>query len=126
MRIINADRDGRYRVVMEVIADPHQPCVLLDTRLEGDADLLRHLHLFVLLSPHLNVGGWGNNANVARISGYEFLTAHKDNTWLALGANVPFVRRSCGYVGTTDGWQDLAKISSSIGSSPRPLTGMSR
>jgi glucoamylase len=35
VRITNADRDGRYRVVMEVIADPHQPCILLDTRLEG-------------------------------------------------------------------------------------------
>ena len=100
---------GRYRVVMEVIADPHQPCILLDTRLEGDADFLQRLHLFVLLSPHLNVGGWVNTANVAQISGHEFLTAHKDNTWLALGANVPFVRRSCGYVGRTDGWQNLSK-----------------
>ena len=89
VRIINADREGRYRVVMEIITDPHQPCLLVDTRLEGDADLLRRLRLFVLLSPHLNVGGWGNSANVARMAGYEFLTAHKDNTWLALGANVP-------------------------------------
>ncbi len=109
VRITNADREGRYRVVMEVITDPHQPCLLLDTRLEGDADLLRRLRLFVLLAPHLNLGGWGNNANVARMIGYEFLTAHKDNTWLALGANVPFVRRSCGYVGKTDGWQDLSQ-----------------
>ncbi len=107
VRITNADREGRYRVVMEVITDPHQPCVLLDTRIEGDADLLRRLRVFVLLAPHLNVGGWGNNANVARMAGYEFLTAHKDNTWVALGASVPFVRRSCGYVGKTDGWQDL-------------------
>jgi glucoamylase len=109
VRITNTDHDGRYSLVMEVIADPHQPCILLDTRLEGDADFLQRLHLFVLLSPHLNVGGWGNTANVAQISGHEFLTAHKDNTWLALGANVPFVRRSCGYVGTTDGWQNLSK-----------------
>ncbi len=107
VRITNADRDGRYRVVMEVIADPHQPCVLIDTRLEGDPDLLSRLHLYVLLSPHLEVGGWGNNANVARMAGYEFLTAHKRGTWLALGATAPFVRRSCGYVGKTDGWQDL-------------------
>jgi glucoamylase len=107
VRITNADRAGRYRVVIEAITDPHQPCVLLDTRLEGDADLLGRLRLFVLLSPHLNVGGWGNSANLARMAGYEFLTAHKDNTWLALGANVRFVRRSCGYVGRTDGWQDL-------------------
>ena len=126
VRITNADRAGRYRVVMEVITDPHQPCVLIDTRLEGDPDLLRRLRLFVLLSPHLDVGGWDNNANVARMAGYEFLTAHKKNSWLALGANVPFVRRSCGYVGTTDGWQDLVGISSWIGSSTRRLRAMSR
>src|SRR5713101_6577762 len=40
VRITNTDHDGRYSLVMEVIADPHQPCILLDTRLEGDADLL--------------------------------------------------------------------------------------
>jgi hypothetical protein len=40
--------------------------------------------------------------------GREFLTANKEGTWLALAATAPFARRSCGYVGTTDGWQDLA------------------
>jgi glucoamylase len=107
VRIINSDRDGRYRIVMEIVTDPHQACVLIDTRLRGDPDLLARLHLYVLLSPHLEVGGWGNTANVARMAGYEFLTAHKRGTWLALAATVPFVRRSCGYVGKTDGWQDL-------------------
>src|SRR5579885_3272973 len=108
-RIVNSDRSGRYRLIMDVITDPHQPCLLLDTWLDGDPDLLPRLRLFVLLSPHLNVGGWGNSANVARMAGYEFLTAHKDSTWLAMGASVPFVRRSCGYVGRTDGWQDLSQ-----------------
>jgi glucoamylase len=109
VRIVNADREGRYRLTIEVISDPHQGCVLLDTRLEGEPDFLHKLHLYVLLAPHLEVGGWGNNGNVAYIAGREFLTAHKGGTWLALGATVPFVRRSCGYVGTTDGWQDLAR-----------------
>jgi glucoamylase len=109
VRLINTDPEGRYRIVIEVIADPHQPCVLLDTRLEGDPAFLRKLHLYTLLAPHLEVGGWGNNGNVATIAGREFLTAHKNGTWLALAATVPFVQRSCGYVGTTDGWQDLAR-----------------
>src|ERR1700731_3847523 len=77
-RIVNTDRGGRYRVVMEVITDPHQPCLLLDTRLEGDADLLSRLHLYVLLAPHLNLGGVRNNVNGARMPGHHFLTAHDD------------------------------------------------
>ncbi|HJU09567.1 MAG TPA: glycoside hydrolase family 15 protein [Candidatus Binataceae bacterium] len=108
VRIVNADREGRYRLVMEVITDPHLPCLLIDTRLEGQPEWLQKLHVYALLAPHLEVGGWGNNGNVARIAGREFLTAHRDGTWLAMAATAPFVRSSCGYVGTTDGWQDLA------------------
>jgi glucoamylase len=106
-KLICSDREGRYRLVKQVIADPHQPCLLIDVQLEGDPALLDKLHLYVLLAPHLAVGGWGNNGNAALIVGHEFLTAHKDGYWLALGATVPFAARSCGYVGSTDGWQDL-------------------
>jgi glucoamylase len=108
VQIVNSDPEGRYRLVMEVIGDPHQPCVLVDTNIEAEPEWLRKLHVYALLSPHLEVGGWHNNGNVARIAGREFLTAHKDGTWLAMAATAPFVRASCGYVGTTDGWQDLA------------------
>ena len=110
VRIINAEPAGRYRIVIEAISDPHQPCVLLETKLEvSDKSLTGKLRLYALLAPHLEVGGWGNSGNVAKIAGSEFLTAHKNGTWLAMRATLPFARRSCGYVGTTDGWQDLSK-----------------
>ncbi|HET6203914.1 MAG TPA: glycoside hydrolase family 15 protein [Planctomycetota bacterium] len=107
-RIINTDREGRYRIIKEVIADPHQPCILVRTWLEGEPRFLTRLRLFVLLAPHLDAGGWGNSGYVAEAAGRGLLTAQKHGTWLALGATIPFVRRSCGYVGTTDGWTDLA------------------
>ncbi len=108
-RVTSVEKEGRYRIIKEIISDPHQSCVLIDTRLEGDPELLGKLHLYVLLAPHLEVGGWNNNGNTALIAGREFLTAHKGGTWLALAATQPFVRQSCGYVGTTDGWSDLAQ-----------------
>ncbi len=108
VRITSRERADRYQLIEEIIADPHQPCLLIDARLDGeDPAFLAKLHLYVLLAPHLSVGGWGNNGNAALIVGHEFLTANKNGVWLALGASVPFVERSCGYVGTTDGWQDL-------------------
>jgi glucoamylase len=108
VRITSRDPAGRYQIVKEIIAEPHQSCLLIDARLEGDdPTFLARLHLYVLLAPHLAVGGWGNNGNAALIVGHEFLTANKEGTWLALGASVPFVARSCGFVGATDGWQDL-------------------
>ncbi len=108
VRIINSDREGRYRIIKEIIADPHQPCVLIHTRLEGNSSFLARLRLFALVAPHLDVGGWANNAYAAEAAGHALLAAEKHGTWLAMGATIPFFHRSCGYVGTTDGWTDLA------------------
>ena len=108
-RINNVDPDGRYRIEKEVIAAPDQDCVLVRTQVKGDAKILSQLRLFALLAPHLEVGGHGNTANVVDDNGMKILTAHKGETWLALAATIPFTCCSCGYVGTTDGWQDLRR-----------------
>ena len=107
-RVTNSDPEGRYAIVKEVIADPHLPCVLLRTQLTGDRTFLSRLRLYVLCAPHLEVGGWGNNAYKTEVAGRKILAAEKAGTWLALAATVPFTRLSCGYVGRSDGWTDLA------------------
>ena len=106
-RIVSADRERRYRIVKEIIADPHQPCVLLHARLEASTRWLGRLQLYALLAPHLEVGGWGNSARKLGVAGNSILVAWKGRTYLALGANVGFTKTSCGYVGASDGWQDL-------------------
>ncbi len=120
-RVVNRDPAGRYQIEKEVISDPHRNSLLMDVRLAGDPDFIAKLHLYVLLSPHLCVGGWGNNGNLTSIIGREFITANKNGVWLAMAATVPFVKRSCGYVGTTDGWQDLSQnfqLDHQFGSAP--------
>lgn len=107
-RIRNSDPEGRYSIVKEVLSDPHLPCLLVNTTLSGEASFLKRLRLYALCAPHLGMGGWGNNARVVEIAGRNILTAEKDGIWLALGATVPFSRLSCGYVGQSDGWTDLA------------------
>jgi glucoamylase len=107
-RISSTDPQRRYRIMKEVIGDPHQDAVLIHTSLEGEARFLSTVKLYALLAPHIEVGGWGNNGQVREVAGQEILTAHKQGIWLALGASVPFLRRSCGYVGASDGWTDLA------------------
>ena len=107
-RCTNSDPAGRYSIVKEIIADPHLACVLQQTRLTGDESSLSQLRLYALCAPHLEVGGWGNNGHVARVAGRTVLMAERKGTWLALAATVPFSRVSCGYVGKSDGWTDLA------------------
>ncbi|NJD62509.1 MAG: glucan 1,4-alpha-glucosidase [Deltaproteobacteria bacterium] len=107
-RITNSDPQGRYSIVKEVISDPHLPCLLLNTKLSGEDPFLDRLRFYALCAPHLGVGGWGNNGFVAEFAGRRILTAEKEGAWLALAATVPFSRLSCGYVGKSDGWTDLA------------------
>ncbi|MSQ15016.1 MAG: glucan 1,4-alpha-glucosidase [Dehalococcoidia bacterium] len=107
-RVIKTDREGRYRMVKEIIADPHQSCLLIHTRLEAAPELLARLRLFVLCAPHLEVGGWGNNGEVITVVGRRILTAQKGGVSLALGASTPLLRTSCGYAGVSDGWTDIS------------------
>ncbi|WGV27420.1 glycoside hydrolase family 15 protein [Halotia branconii] len=107
-RVTNSDPEGRYAIIKEVIADPHLSCILQHTKITGDRNFISQLHIYALCAPHLEVGGRGNNGYAIEISGHYVLTAEKDGRWLALGATVPFTRLSCGYVGQSDGWTDLA------------------
>ena len=106
-RVISSDRDQRYRLVKEIISDPHQPCVLINTRLEGTPEFLKKLRVYALLAPHLEVGGYGNSARRFKTAGQNVLVAWKAGKFLAMGPNVGFNKTSCGYVGYSDGWQDL-------------------
>lgn len=108
IRITSSAREQGYRIIKEVIVDPHQECLLVNARLEGSAEILQQLHLFALVAPHLDVGGSNNNGNLVESSGRRILTAHKNSTWLAMDVSSGFLRTSCGYVGTTDGWRDLS------------------
>jgi glucoamylase len=108
-RVVKEDPEGRYRLVKEIITDPHLPCVLQRTRLEADPRLRSRLQLYALCSPHLAGAGRHNNGYVIEASGREMLVAERNGVWLAMAATVPFSKLSCGYVGRSDGWTDLAE-----------------
>jgi len=109
-RVVGEDPEGGYRITKHLLSDPHLPSLLLQTRVEVlRPELAGRLRLFALASPHLNVGGWGNSATVYRVLGQPILAAEKDGVALALGASVPFVRASVGYVGASDGWTQLSR-----------------
>ena len=102
-----ADPQGRYRIEKEIICDPHQSCVLIKARLVPSAGWENKLRLYFLLAPHLEVGGWNNSAMKMDVAGCRMLIAWKERTYLALGCDTGFSRSSCGFVGFSDGWQDL-------------------
>jgi glucoamylase len=107
VRVRNRDKEGRYTIVREMISDPHYPVVLVHVRLEGDEELLQRLRVYALLSPHLEGGGMENNARVADVAGKRVIIAWRDTVSLAMACDHGFSRASCGFVGASDGWQDL-------------------
>jgi glucoamylase len=107
--LTNIDPKGRYRITKEIIADPHHACVLIHTQLDANEPLRQQLRLFSLLAPHLEVGGYGNSGRSIQVAGRDILVAQKGGTWLAMATSIPFAHRSCGYVGNSDGWTDLAE-----------------
>ncbi len=108
VRVIASDLNGRYTVTKEFITDPHHPVVLMNVKIEGDEAILSRLKCYALLAPHLEDGGAGNSARSIDVAGQRCLLAWKNGTSLAMGADCGFTRSSCGYAGTSDGFQDLS------------------
>lgn len=115
VRMQGHDPQRRYSITKEIISDPHYPVVLMRVRLQlgdkGSPELLDRLKIYVMLAPRIDGGGEGNTARAVDISGKVSLMAWKDDapesTTVAMIADGGFVRASCGYVGASDGWQDL-------------------
>ena len=115
IRMHGHDPQRRYSLTKEIITDPHYPVVLMRVRLRigdhGSADFLASLKVYVMLAPRIDGRGMGNSARVVDVAGKPSLLAWQDSapegTTVAMIANSGFLRASCGYVGTSDGWQDL-------------------
>jgi glucoamylase len=107
VRVVGTDPQNRYTVTKEFISDPHNSVVLMNVKLTGDEEVLSRMKCYALLAPHLNGGGAGNSARSVQIAGRRVLLAWKDGVSLVMGCNVGFTRSSCGYVGASDGFQDL-------------------
>ena len=107
-RLTNSDPDGRYRLVKEIIVDPHSSVLLMHTRLEIlDPKLNGKLRLYALLAPHMKGTGKNNSAMWCGSAGRQLFDVPRDDVDMAFGCTPDFTRRSIGYVGFSDGWQDL-------------------
>jgi glucoamylase len=108
-RVTNSDPDGRYSIEKQIIGDPHLPCLLIHTKFNVAPEWQGRLHLYFLCAPHMNIGGWHNNAEVVQRKGRRYFCAWKDNFYMAVASTAGDPpKMSCGYVGTSDGWTDLS------------------
>ena len=103
-RLTNSERNRRYRLVKHILTDPHRSVLLVHTRVEVfDESLRGKLRLYALVAPH----GAGNSARCCEISASNLIHAQREDIHLVAACSPEFARRSVGYVGASDGWQDL-------------------
>lgn len=106
-RLINTCRQGRYRIEKTVFAHPHQDAVLQLTRFSPLRGGLDGYHLYATLAPHLGNRGGGNTAWLGEHQGVPMLFAQRTHHCLALACSAPWLDGSVGFVGVSDGRQDL-------------------
>jgi glucoamylase len=107
--LTNTDISGRYRIRKEVLCDPYRSVVLQKIRFEPLQGVLADYRLFALLSPHLANCGYGNTGWLSDYKGFPMFFAQHDGATLALGSSAPWRKTSVGFVGTSDGWQDISQ-----------------
>lgn len=107
--LTNTELQGRYRIEKEVLSDPYRNVVLQKIRFIPQRGTLGDHRLYALLSPHLANRGAGNTGWVGDYKGVPMLFAERDGTALAFACSIPWRKMSVGFVGYSDGWQDLSR-----------------
>ncbi len=106
-KLINSCKEGRYRLTKTVITDPERDVLLQKVHFDPVKGRLEEYGVYALLAPHIGNRGYGNNGWVGSYKGTPMLFAQREGTSLALACSTPFKKMSCGYVGVSDGWQDI-------------------
>lgn len=107
-RIVGRDPAGRYQLVKEVCADPETDSVLMRVHYEPLTEAAAHYRLYSLWAPQIGNLARDNHASCRHAPGVgEWLLAGRADTHAVVTGTAAFARMSTGYVGYSDGWQDL-------------------
>ncbi len=108
-RLTNRCRQGRYCIEKLILSDPDRDVLLQQIRFVPLVGSAADYRVHALLAPHLGNRGRGNTGRVTEHKGIPVLVAEGHGRALALAASLPWLRRSVGYVGVSDAWQDLVR-----------------
>jgi glucoamylase len=104
--IVNTCEQKKYVIKKEIITDPFRD-TLLQRIIFKPTDNKTPLNLYVLVSPHINNQGYDNNGRIGDYKGINMLFANKDGLTIAVACSESWLKRSVGYKGVSDAWEDL-------------------
>lgn len=107
--VTNNARDGRYRIEKQIITDPARPSLIQRITFVPLIGTLSDYRVYALLAPHLVNAGMCNAAWISAQRDVTMLYASGRSRYLALGSSLPWRSRSVGFVGQSDGFQQLSQ-----------------
>ncbi len=105
--IANTSNEGSYEIQKTIIVDVHSEVLLMKTEFKPLKGKLNDYHLYLYLNPLINNSTENTDAWRENQKGKNLFFAQAGDTALALGATAPFKIMTCGYVGVSDGIEDL-------------------
>lgn len=108
-RLRNTCRKGRYHLTKDIVTDPDRNVLLQRVQFAANSGQQQDYRLYVLVAPHIGNEGYGNTAWLAQQDGDSMLFAARGASFVAVACSTGFKERSVGFVGASDGWQDLSR-----------------
>lgn len=105
--VASVDPRGDYLLSKTIICDPDADAVVMRVRFEPLTERAKSYRLYLLFAPRIGNRGYGNAARVVGVDSHRFLVASREKVVAAVAASVGFRKTSAGFVGHSDGWQDL-------------------
>src|SRR5699024_6340312 len=106
-QVTNRCLDGNYQIEKQIIADPIRDVVLQKVRFKALKGEKKNYQLYAIMAPHINNCGGGNTAWVGEYKGVPMIFANREGKAIAIACSSPWKKCSVGFVGASDGWQDI-------------------
>lgn len=106
---VNRAKDGSFEIAKRIVTDPARAALLQEIRFTAHEGRGEDWQVYALLAPHLVNAGQHNSAWIGEYQGREMLFARGRGLYLALAVSCPWRARSAGFVGISDGWQQLRR-----------------
>lgn len=99
-RIVTEDAAAGYRIEKRIFTDPDRNALVMRVTITASAG---DVTPYLILEPHMANTGGGDRAEAVA----DGLYAHEGSTHMALRASAPFEAASAGFLGASDGLEDL-------------------
>jgi glucoamylase len=106
-RLINTDKDRKYRIIQNIITDPDSDSLVIQVTYEPLTDDAQNYKVYALLNPHMDNSGMNDRSRHVCYNDKDVLLSYQNGIYSAFLTSCPVNKYSCGFVGKSDGYKDL-------------------